>query len=335
MVETTAKLNSSAWDKDANDPQVIRARIEQTRANMSQLVDAIQTKLSPEQLTREAKQKVKEATIGKVEAMANTVTYKANNWRSQILETVKRNPIPAALVGIGVGWLLMENARTPAEKEEHTYTYPERHYGSSVGATTYYPEQGRFSHTAEFAENISPTSQRVQRRVGAMTDTIQTKASEMVSNVQAKAGEVAGSVQSQMDNIQAKAGEMVSNVQARAGEVAGSVQSQVRDQTNYLAHQTQYQVDRAKRGFQSTLEENPLAVGAVAVAAGAVLGLMIPITQKENELMGETRDHLMKQAQTTTTETFKKVEHAAEEAYRAAVETVEAEGEPKGTAVAV
>jgi hypothetical protein len=43
--------------------------------------------------------------------------------------------------------------------------------------------------------------------------------------------------------------------------------------------------------------ENPLAVGAGALLLGAVVGLAIPETEKENELLGETRDSVMDKAQ--------------------------------------
>ena len=43
-------------------------------------------------------------------------------------------------------------------------------------------------------------------------------------------------------------------------------------------------------------ETNPLVLGAGAMAAGIFLGLMLPATRREDELMGETRDSLLEQA---------------------------------------
>jgi hypothetical protein len=40
------------------------------------------------------------------------------------------------------------------------------------------------------------------------------------------------------------------------------------------------------------LQENPLAVGTLAVGVGAAVGLAIPETSKEHEVMGEARDNL-------------------------------------------
>jgi ElaB/YqjD/DUF883 family membrane-anchored ribosome-binding protein len=44
------------------------------------------------------------------------------------------------------------------------------------------------------------------------------------------------------------------------------------------------------------LQRNPLAVGAVAATLGIAVGLAIPETERENRLMGETRDNLAERA---------------------------------------
>ncbi|MBV9279209.1 MAG: DUF3618 domain-containing protein, partial [Chloroflexi bacterium] len=57
---------------DADDEiGATRAQIEQTRANMSETIDAIQEKLSPSNLVQGAKDSVREATIGKASQMVS------------------------------------------------------------------------------------------------------------------------------------------------------------------------------------------------------------------------------------------------------------------------
>jgi hypothetical protein len=74
------------------------------------------------------------------------------------------------------------------------------------------------------------------------------------------------------------------------------------------------------------MREQPLALGAIGVAIGAVLAAMAPRTQKEDELMGETRDRLMDQAKEAGKE---KLEQAKEVA-NAAVGTATKEAENRG-----
>ena len=44
------------------------------------------------------------------------------------------------------------------------------------------------------------------------------------------------------------------------------------------------------------MEHNPLAVGAVAMAVGAAVGLALPETRREQELMGDARDRVVDNA---------------------------------------
>jgi Protein of unknown function (DUF3618) len=62
------------------------------------------------------------------------------------------------------------------------------------------------------------------------------------------------------------------------------------------------------------VRENPLAVGAAAVVLGAAVGLAIPETERENELMGETRDNAIERAQQVAQGTVERVKDAATDA---------------------
>lgn len=317
MVETTSQLGTSTWSNGSDSPEAIRAEIQETRAHMSEVVDAIQAKLSPERLTQEAKEMVKDATIRKVEKMANMTMHKADTWRSQMMETIRQNPIPAALVGIGLGWLLIEGRRSSSYDQSD---YTGRYYDPSRGMR-YYPEQKPLIAKAQdaIAENVS----QVQDKAGEVTHNVQEKLGEVADNIQAKASDMATRASETASQVANRASEAASNLQARAGEMTSNLQSTVSEQADYLSHQAQYQAGRAKQTFQSTLEQNPMAVGAVALVTGAAIGLMLPITQKEDELMGDARDRLLHQAQDKAKETLKIVEERAGEAYRAAAEAVQ------------
>jgi len=50
--------------------------------------------------------------------------------------------------------------------------------------------------------------------------------------------------------------------------------------------------ERLRDGARKTFEEQPLALGALALGAGLAIGLTIPATESENQLVGEYRDRL-------------------------------------------
>src|SRR5690349_20490570 len=104
------RLASAAGDDTGSEDETqeteeIRARIEETRAEMSGTIDAIQEKLSPDRLKEHAKEAVQEATVGRAEEFVRNAGETAKGFGSDMLETIKQNPLPTALAAIGLGSL--------------------------------------------------------------------------------------------------------------------------------------------------------------------------------------------------------------------------------------
>ena len=57
------------------------------------------------------------------------------------------------------------------------------------------------------------------------------------------------------------------------------------------------EIKRAERGIERTLRDNPLALGAVAIAVGAAIGLALPHTPVEDEWMGQAKERLVRRAE--------------------------------------
>jgi ElaB/YqjD/DUF883 family membrane-anchored ribosome-binding protein len=63
--------------------------------------------------------------------------------------------------------------------------------------------------------------------------------------------------------------------------------------------------------FQRVLREKPLAVGAVAVAAGTAVGLVLPSTRFDSEYMGATGEKLVDKVEDVARGALDKVQDAA------------------------
>src|SRR5436190_5608379 len=94
------------------DPSVIRARIEQTRARVGDEVDALSYKTDvgarASDFVEEKKEAVKSKVVGAKDAVAGTAT-KAVPSRQQLTtvkDTAERNPFGLALGGLAVGFLI-------------------------------------------------------------------------------------------------------------------------------------------------------------------------------------------------------------------------------------
>lgn len=269
------------------DPETIQAEIQRTRAELDETVDAIQERLRPERLKSEAQQAVREATKRRANQMAEEAKYRADSMRSRMMETMKQNPIPTMLTGIGIGWLLMESrSTTPEPRYERRYRYGE--YGHE-----YDRGQGRMQERTHEA----------QQRVDEMTDEARARMQERARETQRRVQETTREAQERVDQMTDEARERVDEFTDRAQERARRTQSQ----------------------FQRTLQENPLAVGALALAVGTAVGLVLPETEQEHRLMGETRDRVVDRAEDMAQDTMRRAQHVARETAEAAKETAKEE----------
>ncbi len=246
-------------------PLEIEANIEQTRAEMSETIDAIQEKLSPAHIKAQVKEQVQESFQEAKDSVREATVDSVKGAGSTMWETIKQNPIPATIAGLSVAWLMRKGSSSSSSPASQTRD------------VRYAP---------------------VQRYPGY---------------------EPSGS---SGDGMQERAGQMASQARNKVQEMG----SQAMDQVSHRSDQAEQQAREAADWMQQQLHTNPLAVGAVALAVGSAVGLSLPETQMEDQLMGEARDSLMHKAQGTAKDTMHKVQHVAEEAQSTAKQEAEKQG---------
>lgn len=94
--------------------------------------------------------------------------------------------------------------------------------------------------------------------------------------------------------------------------VTGSISS-MRDRAGQMTDSAKYQWERARGGVDYLVHEQPLALGAIGLAVGAVLAAMAPRTQKEEELMGEASRSLMEKAKETGAQQLEKAQETVKQ----------------------
>lgn len=268
----------------------IRHEIEQTRQRMGYTIDALETRLDPNRLKQEAKQTLRDQTVGRVEQFADNAGETVKGASTDVFETIKSNPLPAAIAALGLGWLFIESRNRSTSQYTNYRGTPRAGY-----PYPYYPSGSR-----QFQGQMGD-----QGRMGQMMDRGQEQAQQMAGAVQDKAQQVAGQVQDQ------------------AQQVAGQVQDQV-GQWADAAQEGAYQV---RSRFEQLMDENPLLVGAAALAIGAAIGMSLPSTSKENELFGDTSDKVKDQAQAKASDTMQKAQQVAQRAGDAAKDAAKDEAQ--------
>jgi ElaB/YqjD/DUF883 family membrane-anchored ribosome-binding protein len=306
-------------DDQGQRPGEIRREIEQTRANMSRTIEALETKLDPARIKQQAAQSLRDNTVGRVEALADNAGQTVKGAGNDVFDAIKKNPIPAALAAIGLGWLFMESRN---EGRQRSYRFAEGRRDASPYGYRYGYEYGEYDR-----EHDWQTGRRPMERMRGTGGDIKDRASQAASNVGEKASDIASNVGEKASDIATNVGEKAGDIASTVGEKASDVAYSMRDTAEQAKYRAQHTAYRARTRLEDMMDQSPLLVGAAAVALGAAIGMALPATEKEDEMLGEARDNLMEKAQETARETVDKAQHVAKEATQAAQETAKTEAQ--------
>jgi hypothetical protein len=153
-------------------------------------------------------------------------------------------------------------------------------------------------------------------------------------------GDAAG-YQGQPDQDAGSYGGSMSRMSDSARNAASRAYSSVREGASGLAEQAASHIDtgrisglvsRATSPVLGLGETQPLLLGAIGLAIGAVIGASFSTTPVENRLMGSTRDDLVRRARDMGEEQLHRVQAAAQRTMDAVREEVSAEGLTPGQA---
>ncbi len=98
--------------------------------------------------------------------------------------------------------------------------------------------------------------------------------------------------------------------------------SMVSENVHHAKEVTLQGAQRAKEGVSHFIEAQPLAVGAIALLAGAAVGLLLPRTGYEDKMMGERSDELLSQAKGKANEVVGAAKSTVSDVLQTAKETV-------------
>ena len=215
-------------------PDAIQRDIQRTREGLGRKLDSLQERLGPGEMAGEALDYVKStgAQLG-----------------SGVARTVRENPVPVALIGLGVGWLLFSGRGS--RRNESDYGQDRPNYGGMT-----YPDLPAAPGEAG--------SGSTSGKVGAVADRVRHGVSEAGHEARHRAA-------------------------VARGEVAAAYR-QARDKAGHLAHEAKVRGIRAKEATGEFVDRNPLAVGALGLVAGAVIGAMLPASRKERQYVGPYRE---------------------------------------------
>lgn len=333
---------------DGPDSDQIKRDIDRTRAEMDQTLDELGERLSPRHLLDD----VLDVFRGEGGACdRQQIRQVARSAGRNLVRQVQRHPVPALFCGAGLAWLLLmeeDEDEYYARRRREFRREPRMYSGSYVDARTGEPydletygeewceEEGaespgttekaremlgkarhKLSETGHsIGESMRESVAGAKESISGMSESI-SGASHRAS---ARVGEFAGRARRGTGRMAAGARQRASRVRSRAGHMTGAVQHQMR-------HGYAYSRDQ----FVDAVDDYPLAVGLGFLALGALMGLSLPRTRREDELMGEQSDQLKHNVRDMGEELVERGKHVAQATASAVADQADQEGLSPGT----
>jgi len=154
----------------------IEREIERTRERMSENIDALGEKFSPQNL----KQQAKEAITGRAQDVVDNVGEQARQKGNQLFDFIRENPLPVVAVGLGAYWLINQRNRSEISGDRmarFAYTGPGR--------------RDRENEYSRDRENEYSGGGGVRSRIADRASGVKDSVSDAASGVADRAGEFA------------------------------------------------------------------------------------------------------------------------------------------------
>jgi len=259
-----------AKHRQDSEEQRIQARIEQRRARMGVVIEELGAHLNPEHLKDEFRTGVREqveqtkrdirgATVGRAETLITDMEDTVKRTSRTLMDTIRDNPVPAAMAGIGLGWLIVDARKHDSHDDWDRVSgrsdydrhggYPRSgrqadQYGVASTAPGYLGPRGRTAppmSESEMREAPGFRRDRPDDEEGKMdrarhaasdaADRGKERAAEMSDDVRDAAGRVQENVSDAADRVRDRASEMGHRVEDAwhdAGHQARRAGSEVR-----------------------------------------------------------------------------------------------------------
>jgi hypothetical protein len=299
--------NTNPGNRDVAD---LERDVDAEREQVSQTIDALQAK----------------ADLGNVvDQIVKAVGKNGGEVSRNLGRTLRDNPLPALLTGVGLAWLMAGSGR-PAYRYGRDYAGPDyddwessddeyRYRGFSGVAT------GRISSAPSYvgSDGEAPSSDTpgIGERAASVANDLRDRAAGTASDLRAKAEDTAQGTRDMARDV---------------GEAARMRASAARRRTSRLGHDAQERVD-------DMMQDQPLVLGALALAVGAAIGGALPRSRAEDRMFGEHADRAKDEIRSLAESEGRKVkataEAVADEARSIADESVSEAGErlPSGSEI--
>lgn len=274
------------------ESDTLRSEIDTTRERMDETIDALGNRLEGRHLVDELIGFFRGRASGAGE-LKERLSSSAGTAIHSVVDAVKAHPIPVVLTGAGLAWLIyeMRSSRRAAEASSDEFDYSGYaqmgEMGVSDDSLSYPAGDGDY----EESEDEGPRA-------------------EMGSGAEQAKGKLA--------EMGARAKEKATAVKSRGREALGATKDRLSGLTSQAQQRGREAYQRTRERVVTTTDQHPLEVGLACLAAGAIIGLMLPTPQVVNRRLGPSVDRLRDRARDAGSELLQKGKRVVEAAAHAA-----------------
>ncbi len=233
--------------------------VDKTRGRIEETISELRERLSPPHLIEEA------------------VGYAQENGGAEFVRNLGRqvagNPLPVALMGAGLAWLMVTQNRS----------------ANSVRSM----RAGRLDGPAERITAMSNYEMDRRPELGDSQDS--TGMTEKAKEMYGRASETMGGMRDRASEAMGGVRERASDLVGRARETTSGAYEKV-SQSMSSAMDTVSSTMPSARGVTNFMQEQPILFAGLGIALGAVIGALLPTTEIEEQYIGPTAESLKEQA---------------------------------------
>ncbi|WP_052954598.1 hypothetical protein [Microvirga vignae] len=163
----------------------------------------------------------------------------------------------------------------------HAHEEKKNAQSSTLASHTSHPLGGnQGGDRSKVGSQFQSPQQRERDQGGSMTDTAQ---------------QMAGDMRHRAEEAYEGASEWARDTYERATDWASDAYEGQRRRVRHMGGRSARAFGSARGSMQNYVSENPMVVGLVGLAAGLLLGALLPRTRRENEVFGEWADEVRNQ----------------------------------------
>lgn len=268
-------MSNSSTNSGQKSAREVEQEVDRARSNLATTVEALQDRLSVETLFHDT---------------VKSVTKNGGDVGRNLGRTVRDNPMPVVLTGIGLAWLIAQSNRPAAPATNDG--------GDSFDDTK---QTMRIDDARSHVRTKHPSSSGavVSRPGSDGAIESEDRLSGRVASRPASGG--FGSVRSSGDtsgladgspSVSDRAKDTFGDLKSRAGGAGNDVRDRMSRAQNRAANASSNISD----GVETFVQNQPLLVAAIGFAAGAGIGGLLPRTKAEDDLVGARSDGMVSSA---------------------------------------